>query len=136
MFSGIWQVEGTHISGIHTFYDSIGNEIGMGLDTTIVSTDMLLISQQGDTDTLIIDGLVKSFNANFRTIVQGTVQNDTINIHYDLSSPGTSNNYIRGQIWLQSDNIFLDYDWDTSDIWSTDGLPREGSVISSGSKVF
>jgi len=67
---------------------------------------------------------------NQRREVKGVLVNDTIRIIYDLSN-SIRNNYIRGDIWLHADSLFLNYRWDRSDTWS--GVPPErGTVTGSG----
>ena len=72
-FLGDYLIQSTHISGIHTRYDSIGNIIFMGYDTTLVADENLSITRQEQSDTLLIDGLIQSFFAGQRKINQADV---------------------------------------------------------------
>lgn len=133
-FTGNYLIESEHISQIHTFYDSVGNVIGMGLDTNIYSNEKLSITEGTTSDTMVIDGLINSFFSGNRTVAKGGLLNDSIQIVYEQSNPPLSNDFIRGKIWLTEDSIFLDYYWDKSDIWSSGAFPEKGHVKASGIK--
>lgn len=134
-FIGLYEVQSRHISGIETFYDSIGNQIGMGIDTSFVDNELLTISQYNQTDTLLLEGLINSFFQNHRTAVKCVYSNDSLHIVHEFSVEILRNNYIRGKIWMKDDSLFLDYHWDKSDLWSSGALPEYGEVLSSGVRV-
>ena len=126
-FLGNYEIENIHISGIHTFYDSTGNITFQGNDTTTVSNDLFSITMGNDNDTLLINSLINNLN-NSSTEVKGVVTGDTLKIVHDHSFAPTFNNFIKGNIWMKEDSIFLNYYWDKSDTWSAGALPVRGEV--------
>lgn len=131
-FIGEYQIESTHLFGIITEYDSIGNQIFQGYDTTVLTDQVISISEiSGDNDTLLINSLINSFNHSGPE-VKGKVINDTLTLLHDFSIPSTFNNYIKGDLWLEGDSIFLDYIWDRSNTWTSEALPVRGMVSGQG----
>lgn len=130
-FVGEYSIWNTEEIGIITFYDSIGNQIGQGIDTLEFESPLLEISFFEDTDTLLVDGLQKSWNESNLFSSKALFQNDTLHLLFD-NGTSTNNNYIRGDIWLSGDSIYLDYRWNTSDTWSTGALPVYGEVFARG----
>lgn len=129
-FIGTYHVESTHISGIHTFYDSIGNQIYQGFDTSLISDQLLVIEAGITDDTLSVNGLISSFS-HLTTNVKAVLFENTIEVVHDYSDL-TSNNFIKGNLRLEGDSIILTYLWDRSDTWSTGALPVRGEVSASG----
>lgn len=134
-FIGVYNVESRHISGIKTFYDSIGNQVGMGIDTVFVGSELVIISQYNKTDTLLLEGLINSFFEAQRATVKCVYGNDSLHIFHEFSVEGVRNNFIRGRVWKENDSLFLDYRWDKSDTWSSGALPEYGEVVGRGAKV-
>lgn len=133
IFYGNYNIEGVHKYGIIQEYDAPGNIIFEGYYTNEYS-EMLEIKQLHNTDTLLILGLMNSFEEEERIEVKGYFDSDTIRIVHEFNEHPVYNNYIRGNIWLQQDNIFLNYKWDKSDIWSNLALPRRGEVFGMGKR--
>lgn len=133
-FIGNFTMDIEHQFGIITQYDSVGNIIYMGNDTLNLKNQNMAITQQGQTDTLTISNIIKGFYSNNNIEVQGLISNDTINLIYDKSDPLRMNNYVIGKIWINQDSIFMDYQWNTSDIWSAGALPERGTVMGKGSR--
>ncbi|MFK7905482.1 MAG: hypothetical protein AB8B69_10175 [Chitinophagales bacterium] len=92
---------------------------------------MLLITQAEDKDTLLIANLINHFDDS-RAEVKAILIDDTVRIVHDLTMGSTTNNYIKGNIWLKEDSIFLNYIWNRSDTWSSGALPEAGTVKGKG----
>ena len=120
-FIGDYSIESSQTVGILLFTDPDGNVIGEGEVTETFSDDLLRISQQGNTDTLLIDGLMRDYESHARQLVQAVVVNDSLNIIYHPDPTNTlENDYIIGKIWLNDQAIFLAYRWDRSDLEEED----------------
>ena len=134
-FIGNYQITNEHISGLHSVFDSVGNFLDYTVDTTLVSDSILTILATDLTlDSVMIQGLIKSLNGNFRQEVLATMEQDTLIIHYDEGNQ-ISSDYIRGKIWLEGDSLFLDYRWNQSDTWSTGAIPSYGNVKGKGIRL-
>lgn len=133
-FVGSYSYDGTAIHGIVSFYDTIGNYLGMGYDTIQFENETLELSLQGDTDTLVVSGLLYSWNFNQdRKQAQGVLQNGSIQLIYDESDLAF-NRKITGTLHIDEDALQVDYVWDRSDVWS--GVPPVKGIISgNGMKV-
>jgi len=104
-YFGEWKIDAIHISGIEIFYDSYGNVISEGYDTTELTG--LVMIEELDGDTVSIDKLINSFDL-LGTEVRGLFIDETVEIIHDFSTT-TSNNYIRGEIKKEGDSLFVDY---------------------------
>jgi len=130
-FIGSYDIETTHISGVQTFYDSVGNQIGQGFDTTLVTNQLLVIETGNSADTLLVNGLINGFNHG-TSIVEAVLEGDVITVIYDFSEPQLRHDFIKGTLRLDGDSIILVYQWDRSDIWSYGALPERGEVRGGG----
>ncbi len=133
-FVGSYSYDGTAIHGIVSFYDTVGNYLGMGYDTIQFENETLELSLLGDTDTLVVDGLLYSWNFDQdRKQVQGILENGSIQLIYDKSDLAF-NRKITGTLHIDEDALELEYVWDRSDVWS--GVPPvKGFITGNGMRV-
>ena len=134
-YLGTYEVSGTHIVGIVTFYDSIGNVIDMGYDTITLENEIIDISLLGETDTLMIDGLVTTHHINngWRNSAKAVLSGTEIIFDYD-NSDDYNKDILKGSIIIEEDVIQLQYEWNTSDIYSYGAIPEFGSVEEVGTR--
>ncbi len=131
-FIGEYSIVSNNHSGLHFIYDDMGGVAGYEERTEILSDSILSIMQIGNTDTVLINGLINTLSGtDYRQEVKATASGDVLNIIYEKSNQ-TFNNYIRGEIWLEGDSIHLEYNWNRSDIWSTGAIPSYGDVRGRG----
>ncbi len=137
-FLGDYTIRYEQISGIHTFYDSVGRFIKYGFDTVQILDTLMRITPTKHKDTFAINGLIKSWlyhNGHIKyQEVKAVLTNNVMNIIYEKNRL-IQNNYIRGEIRFEGDSIFLNYKWDTSDTWSTGALPVSGRVKGKGVRI-
>ena len=134
-YVGTYDVSGTHIIGIVTTYDSTGSVIYMGYDTIALQNEIIDISLLGDTDSLLVDGLVTSHypSNGWRSSVKAVLSGTEIIFDYD-NSDAYDKDILKGSIMIEEDAIQLEYEWNTSDIYSYGALPVFGSVEAVGSR--
>ena len=91
IYIGNYTLSVNHITGIHSQYDSIGNYLGMGIDTISNIPMNIEISQHNDTDSLLIKGLIATHLLNCcEKEVYGVIQNDSITLVRELSTNSTN----------------------------------------------
>lgn len=131
-FVGTYDISFTHISGLQDSYDSVGNQLGFIIDTTFLENIEIEISELGF-DSLTVSGLLTGWNNNPFDDLSFFISDNPLVIDFDESTL-TRNNYIRGEINLIADSLFIDYRWDRSDIWSTGATPVYGEYSGTGIK--
>ena len=132
-FIGEFRMDITHVSGLHTYYDSEGNIIDQRFDT-VQHIDQTIAFSRSTADTFFVGPL---FNSLVQSSVetQAFLRDDTLRFHHEFGEPQLRNDYIRGNAWLEGDSLFCDYRWDKSDIWSNGALPERGTVTASGIRL-
>jgi len=128
-----YNVELQNISGMHQSFDSIGNFLGYIVDTTDLF-DIEIDLRDYKTDSLLIDGLLVNWDNETMNNIPAFYSGNSISFNYDKSTI-IRNDYVRGEIQIVKDSIYIDYRWDGSDTWSTGALPIFGSLKGSGIKI-
>jgi len=128
-----YNVELQNISGMHQSFDSIGNFLGYIVDTTALF-DIEIDLRDYKTDSLLIDGLLVNWDNETMNNIPAFYSGNSISFNYDKSTI-IRNDYVRGEIQIVKDSIYIDYRWDGSDTWSTGALPIFGSLKGSGIKI-
>ena len=135
-FVGTYVVDGTAINGVIEFFDSLGYPMGVGYDTIQFENDTLVVSLQGETDTLLMDGFRFDWvpsTPEGRRQAQGVLEDGLIQVIYD-NSDGFSSATIEGNVLIQGDDIEMDYAWDSRNTWSQ-ALPRQGFIMATGKRI-
>jgi len=135
VYVGNYEIDFIHNSGLHIVYDSIGGIAALE-ERMVEGTDPFLqISAIDNTDSLEIEGLIKSLSGSYKETVKAIVEKDSLTIIFEESTQSIRNNFVRGKIWLESDSIFFDYRWNNSDIYNTEAIPSYGTVTAAGIKI-
>gem|GEM_PF-2075621 len=129
-FIGTYEVVAQHTTGLHAVYDDMGQFIGMEerLDEVMHTIDISIAA----TDSVLVDGFLNNWNHGF-TSTNAIALGDTLSIVKE-DNDLTRNDYIRGKMWLQDNQLYMDYRWDQSDVWSPDATPEYGEVTAIGTK--
>jgi len=135
VYIGTYEVDFVQTSGLHIVYDSIGGIASLEERIEKGTDPFLQISALDDTDTLQIDGLIKSLTGSYKEVVQAVVEKDSLSIIFEESTQGIRSHYIRGKVWLERDSIFFDYRWNNSDIYNSEAHPNYGDVTAAGMKI-
>ena len=130
-YIGEHQLIVTHITGVHEQYDSIGNVLGLGFDTIRMKAMDINITQQENTDSLTIGGLILTHLLGCCGEVKGVVNNDTLWLTRNKNTI-LKNDYVDGHIVFTTDSIHISYLWNKSDVWATSVPPTFGTVEGSG----
>ena len=130
-YLGDYSVHYNHQYGLISVFDSLGNIEYEERFTEIV--DSLLTIEYDGTDSLVVNALPKGLYEG-RTEVQAVLQDDTLRIFFEMNDI-IRNNYVRGDIWLVGDSLFLDYRWNTSDTYNEQAPPEYGVLQGRGERI-
>ncbi len=131
-YLGEYAVQYDHQYGLVPIFDSLGN---IEYEERFANfADSLLTIEYIGNDSLSINALPKGWNTGFPQEVRAVLQDDTLRIFFEKNE-FVRNNYVRGDIWLVGDSLFLDYRWNTSDTYNIEAPPEYGELQGRGERL-
>ena len=132
-YQGTYYLMTYHTTGLHPVYDSMGTMIDAEQRTDTIMYHKMIVARQYASDTLVFYHCLKSWNHLYVQDVKGVLENDTVRLDYDQTNLSRAD-YVRGLAWLKNDTLYMDYQWNTSDIWTHGALPIFGTVTAKGTR--
>lgn len=130
-YIGSYAIQGTHtqLQEIITL-DSSGNflssELGLVEESFLDTIAIIVLNET----TLNVSPLIRQ---NSTVDANLLLTNDTLNIDFDIGQE-TQVNKITGQIWLNNNQIYLDYRWKKGTSWGEE-FPLYGDIKANGPKL-